>query len=119
MRGFWHIVEAVLACLIMFGFLIVITRNIVVVPEKALDVKAYEILQDLDEQGILRGYAVNYDYQSLDAYVPIYARSHSVQICNATYCAGDVPSAKTIWVGSYIIAGDDSYEPRVIKLYIW
>jgi len=121
MKGFWYIVEAVLAAIIIFGFLIAISVKYFA-PEPVSDVslKGYSILKSLDEQDILRNYTVNLDYNGLNSQIRLFTYNHSIQICNFSgVCNGTRPNATNLWAASYIISGDTLYEPYEIKLYLY
>lgn len=121
MRGFWHTLDAVIAALIITSFFAVAAHTVVVTPgPENLNERAYDLLQGLDEQGILRDYVVNLDTAGLDSEVMLFAYNHSVEICDYSgACTGTAPEAKNVWVGSYLIAGKDSYNPHLVRLYIW
>lgn len=119
MRGFWHTVDAVIACILMMGFILTIGSQAVVPPED-LGEKAYSVLKGLDDQGVLRGYAAAMDADGLDSRVGIYSHNHSVRICdNAGSCTGTIPTAINVHSGNYLVAGNQSYQPRTVKLFIW
>ena len=121
MRGFWFIVEAVFASIIMVSFLLFMGRLYVRAPAlENLDEKTYELLKGLDEQGVLRNYTVNGDFLGLDSEIELYTHNHSVEICNYDLlCEGVKPNASNVWVGTYLVAGNESYNPHMVKLYLW
>ena len=119
MRGFWHTLDAVIACMLMMGFIVAIGR-VGMVPPEDLGTKAYVVLKGLDDQGILRNYTVNLDTDGLDTEVGIYSYNHSVRICDHSgSCTGTIPEALNVYTGDYIIAGKDTYQPHTVRLYIW
>ncbi len=120
MRGFWYMIEAVLAGIILLGFLIMLTSGYVSVPREDMSLKGYGILHELDQQGILRAYAVTGNYSGLNSRIRLFGYNHSVQICNQMgSCLGSMPNAENVWVGNYAIAGEDQYNPKLVKLYVW
>ena len=122
MKGFWHIVDAVLASLIITGFLIVASQSFAVTTGASEDLseRAYGLLQGLDDQGILKTYVANNDASGLNARLAFYTRNHSIQICGYSgVCSGTIPDETDVWVGNYITAGKDNYQPSVIRLYLW
>lgn len=121
MRGFWHIVDAVLAAVIIIGFLTSVSRTFVITPEpESLNERVYDILQGLDDQGVLKGYAASMDASGLNSEIMFYSKNHTIEICDsAGTCTGTRPEASNVWAGSYITAGNNSYQPRLVRLYLW
>jgi hypothetical protein len=131
MRGFWYMLEAVIAGIIIIGFLAVMSQSYMS-PTQDYTIKAYSVLKGLDEQGVLRPYAEAGDWGGLDSEVRIYGRNHSIQLCTASECVGrlpegqeadgrrqESPSVHNVWVGNYIIAGGQDFSPVQVKLYVW
>ena len=113
--------EAVLAIFLIYGFLMVLSSA----PEKAeapqeLKLKAYELLQGLDDAGVLRSLAAANDYAAINAAVDYSAKNHSVSVCEPDgTCHGSAPTAGDVWVGTYALAGDSAYSPKLVKLYLY
>jgi hypothetical protein len=121
MRGFWYTLEAAMGVTIILSFLFLLATNLNVqkVPED-LEIKAQELLKDLDDKGLLRSYAVAKNWSGLNSQINYYSHNHTVQICDSEgTCVGSVPEGSNVWVGSYIIAGDSGYNPLVVKLYLY
>ncbi len=118
MKGFLYIFEAVIAGIIIIGFLIAASS---IQPDSSLLAdKAYEILLGLDEQNQLRAYAENMDAEGLNSKIDLPGYSHTVQICSQTGCSGQAPAdQKNVFVGRYFISGKDSYKPAEVKVYVW
>ncbi len=121
MRGFWHLVDAVMASIIILGFVGLMSQSAILVPEiEDLNFAAFQELKELDEQGILRDYTVAMDPVGLNSEVTLYVYNHSIQICDYSgTCAGERPEDKNVWVGTYLVSGKDYYSPHTVKLYIW
>ncbi|MBU0952989.1 MAG: hypothetical protein KKA90_01030 [Nanoarchaeota archaeon] len=126
MRGFWHTVEAVLAGSLLITFLIVVSQPVFSDPQpKDQQLLAYELLHDLDLQGVLRNDAFFGNATAINSRIQIGHSNHSVQVCTASViCNGTAPEARNVWIGSYMLAGDDldqngEYRPLEVKLYIW
>jgi len=111
--------EAVIAGIIILGFLAVITQSYISAPKDDPAGQAYQSLKSLDQQGILRPYAQAGDWGSINDNVNIYSRNHTVQICDSSRCWGQKPEAPDVWVGSYIISGYQDYHPYTVRLYLW
>lgn len=121
MKGFLYMIEAMLAGIILIGFLMTLAGNNLTLLGDDMSLRGYEILHDLDGQGILRQYAVDGNYSGLNSQIKLISYNHSVQICDqGNVCTGSMPSADNVWVGNYyIIAGEGTYEPYLVKLYMW
>jgi hypothetical protein len=121
MKGFWYMIEAILAGIILMGFLLVLAGGYVRVPGEPVGLKGYEILHDLDRQGMLRPYVLDGNHSGLNSRIRLFGYNHSVQICGQSgSCSGSVPDAGNVWVGNYyIIAGENQYQPYLVKLLMW
>ncbi len=121
MKGFMMTVEAVVACMIIALFLIYMATGSTVssadIADRGL---AYDVLESLDQRGVLRGYAESLDYTGLDAEIDLPQYNHSVAICvPGGSCYGNATGEGDVWSGSYFIAGKGSYSPREVRLFIW
>jgi len=119
MRGFWYMLEAIIAGIIMIGFIAVVSRVYINPSHEDFSLRAYQSLKELDEQGILRIYAAAGDWGSLNSQVRIYDRNHTIEICSPGGCQGGRPEGMNVWVGSYMVSGSQSYQPMQVKLYLW
>lgn len=119
MRGFWHMLEAIVAGLMIMLFLVTIVGRPIAQPGRDLTERAYEILEGLEKRGILRPGADANDYAAEEASINYHAAVSSVQICafDGT-CAGPPPTAKTRWRGTYVLAGANGYAPREVRLFL-
>jgi len=121
MKGYWHLVDAIMASLILVGFMVVVARPVIFVPgpENMNDI-AYGLLEGLDDQGYLRPYAASHDYSGLNSRVAFYSHNHSVQICDyGGSCYGSSPPESNVWVATYLVAGDSVYQPMTVRLFLW
>ena len=120
MRGFWYMLEAVIAGIIIIGFVAAVSTSYISRPsQEDFALQAYSSLKGLDEQGILRPYAAAGDWGYLNSQVRIYGKNHTIEICGTSGCTGGKPEGANVWAGSYIISGDKSYQPLQVKLYLW
>jgi hypothetical protein len=120
MRGFWYMLEAVIAGIIIIGFVAVVSQSYINVSHEDFTLQAYQSLKGLDDQGILRPYAAAGDWGYLNSQVKIYNKNHTVEICSPSGCqGGQKPEGANVWVGSYLISGDQNYQPLQVKLYLW
>ncbi len=119
MRGYVFMLEAVFAGLVLIGFLLYLAQGyarVGTVPEHDFS----GILPALDQEGLLRGHVFSGDVQGLQDEITLPGFQHSVQICApAGACTGQVPDADNVWVSAHFLAGDDSYQPREVNLYVW
>lgn len=119
MRGFWHIIEAVIAGLMIMLFLVTLVKQAPSEEGPDLTRRAFELLRGLDDQEALRGLVESEDANGLAAAVQYAAANRSVEICDHSgACVGTQPSAAERWTGTYLVAGKDSYEPKEVRLYL-
>jgi hypothetical protein len=83
---------------------------------------AYDCLKYIDNKGLLRNYAVNGFESNLVSDLracisPLY--DYTVKMCTSTACNSQLPSNKEVFLSSYIIAGEDTFRPTLINLWIW
>ncbi len=120
MRGFWYMMEAVIAGIIIIGFVAVVSQSYISTSNEDFTLQAYQSLKSMDEQGILRPYAAAGDWGYLNSQVKIYSRNHTIEICSRSGdCAGQKPDGANVWAGSYMISGNQDYQPMLVKLYLW
>ena len=121
MHGIWYVLESVMAVIIMVGFLMLIGTVYITKPYPAdMALRSYNMLQGLDNQGILRNYAERLKYTGIASEMEVYTYNRSVQICDyAGSCVGSAPAATDVWTGTYIVAGLSSYQPHEVRFYVW
>jgi hypothetical protein len=122
MRGIWHTMEAVIASVIVVGFLAAINSAYLFgVQPDDVAIKVYNTLHGLDNRGLLRNYTQALDYVSIANALESYTYNVSVQICDyAGSCVGSTPpTAGNVWTGTYITAGFYEYQPREVRFYLW
>jgi hypothetical protein len=119
MRGYVFILEAVFAGLILLGFMLYLAQGYTQSrsgPEQDFG----WVLPELDQMSLLRGHVYSGDIQGLEGEIAIYGFNHSVQVCDPSGgCLGQIPQARDVWVSAYFLAGEDSYQPREVRLYVW
>ncbi len=121
MRGIWYILESVMAVIIMASFLLLIGSVYIAKPYPAdMALRAYNMLQGMDNRGILRNYTESLNYTGIADAIEYYSYNKSVQICDyAGGCAGSAPSSANVWTGTYMVAGLSAYQPREVRFYLW
>ena len=120
MRGFWHILEAVIAGMIVMLFLTTLVKQPTAgTAPKDLTEQAYQLLHGLEKQEALRTLAANNDAVGVASAVRYAAANRTAQVCDYDgACAGGRPNATQVWSGTYIFAGRNSYSPREVRLYL-
>jgi hypothetical protein len=119
MRGYVFMLEAVFAVMILVGFMLYLghTRAL---SGPSPDQDFSRVLPQLESSGLLRGYVYSGDLQSLEDAIDTPGRSHSIQVCIPSgICTGQTPLAQEVYISTYLLSGEDSYQPREVKLYVW
>lgn len=91
--------------------------------EAQLSDTAYSCLLYSDYNGSLRDYAS----RNMESELVSNLRSclppllnYTARICTTSYCSSsDLPENKTIFLSSYMLAGENSFEPKLINLWVW
>ncbi len=129
MKGFLHILESVLASLLILSSLLYLYGSLPARSQfsslTARDV-GYNCLKDIDNQGLLRNYTLTNNTAGLN---------NSLYVCmprlvnyTVSFCMGDqvlcsgysAPGNRTVVLTSYMVAGEGSkFQPTLIKLYMW
>jgi hypothetical protein len=122
MKGMMHTMEAIL------GSIIVLVGIIIIFPtqprsEIRFSEIGYYCLSYLDQEGLLRYYAINNMNtelnNSLKSCLPAVA-DFKFKICSASDCIDtSVPYGKTVYLSSYLFAGENTYNRRLINLWTW
>ncbi len=121
MKGFWRMVESIAAVTILMVFVLSLSIQYIREPaEPIMKIRGYEILENMDKNGNLRSYVVSDDSNGLSNAISLGGYNHSIEICDYSgTCNGTYPDAENIWLSVYYIAGENTYNPREVKLYIW
>ncbi len=82
----------------------------------------YNCLRYLDYEGVLRNYAANSLESDLISDLrkcvpPIL--NYTARICTSTSCNTELPTDKTIFLSSYLIAGEAQIDRTLINLWVW
>lgn len=121
MKGVIKTLEAALAVIIvLIAVIFVFTPQ----PKSEPQISniGYECLNYLDNKGVLRYYAVNNLESDLKSDLktclfPMF--NYTARVCTTAYCSVQIPENKTVYLSSYLIAGDDTMKPTLINLWIW
>ncbi len=117
MRGYVFMLEALLAGLLLVGFMAYLSGSI---PKQAAFAEAdfSHILPGLDDGGSLRELAYSGDAPGIEDSVNLPGFAHSVQLCYPSGgCQGQALSEGNTMVFPYLLAGDSSFSPLEVRLY--
>jgi hypothetical protein len=124
-KGIMHMVEAVIAVVMILSFLIVLKSKMQPTEDTGREQAiAFEALQALDRQGVLRSYAIEEDYAGLDTQadqaIPA-DFSHATRLCYAgERCVGAALPDKNVFTAGYVISGNETvFKPAQVLLHIW
>jgi hypothetical protein len=121
MKAMMYTIEAVLGTLlILMGILYIYPTNHQ--GETSLSEIGYSCLIYLDQNGLLRHYAVNgmtADLSSSLRNCLPSAAEFSFKVCQSPDCKASVPSDRNVYATSYVIAGDETYDRHLINLWTW
>ena len=116
-----HTMEAILgSILILVGIMVIFPAQ---QNEISLSGVGYSGLNYLDQEGLLRIYAINDMTAELnDSFRSCLPSTvdFKFKICSSADCRDiTIPYNKTVYLSSYLIAGEDTYNKRLINLWIW
>jgi len=120
MKGAIHTLEAILgSVLILVGIIMIFPNQ---QSEKGFSNIGYSCLNYLDQKGLLRQYATSDDTDfnnSLKSCLPS-TLDFKYKVCESTDCKDTtIPYNKTVYLSSYLIAGENTFNKRIINLWIW
>ncbi len=122
MKGFWRMIESVIAVVMLLSFLAVAGGVYFARTGGGADMASlgYEKLRQLDESNELRPYAAAGDTAAINAKIELPGYNHSISLCSPSgTCIGNYTSSRNVVVSSYLMAGNNSYDPLEVRLYIW
>jgi hypothetical protein len=122
MKGFWRMMESVVAVVMLLSFLAVAGGAYFARTDPGTDLASsgYEKLRQLDEGNGLRHYAAAGDAAAINAEIEMPGYNHSIMLCNSSgACIGNYTASRNVVVSSYLIAGNASYAPLEVRLYVW
>ncbi|MBN2102353.1 MAG: hypothetical protein JW716_05785 [Candidatus Aenigmarchaeota archaeon] len=115
--------ESIIAAIILISFLAVLSRQpIVPTYTEDMSVRGYRILMDASQKEAFRYDVYSEDFTNIISSLEIPGYYYNVSICDYSgSCNGHDPlnTNATIWASSYIFSGNGSYEPKILRLYIW
>ncbi|MBI3413201.1 MAG: hypothetical protein HY051_03920 [Candidatus Aenigmarchaeota archaeon] len=124
-KGMMHTIEAIFAILIIMSFLLILRTKLQPAEDTGREQAiALQALQALDQQGLLRSYAIDENHLGMNtqahAVVPT-ELNHTTRLCySGDRCIGDALPDRNVFTASYIIAGNSTYfKPAQVLLHIW
>lgn len=122
MKGMMHTLEAVLgSVLVLVGIMMIFPVQ--QTSEINFSEVGYSCLNYLGQNGLLRYYAINNMNAELNDSLKVCLPSvanFKLKICSTSDCTdNDIPYDKTVYLSSYLIAGENTYNKKIINLWIW
>jgi hypothetical protein len=123
MRGVWKTIEAIIGGLIILLFAAALSSNYMNI-SPSVPVHGYRALSAAYDKGEFRAYAAAMNYSGINEMVEatgyLQGYNHTVQVCSqGGSCAGIQPSKENVWVAGIMVAGDQSYQPMEVILYMY
>jgi len=124
-KGMMHMIEVIIAITMILSFLVILRSTLDPTEDTGREqAMAFQAMQSLDRQGILRSYAIDEDYLGLNTEVDQIIPddfNHSVRFCYmGENCIGDALPDRNIFTASYVIAGNaTNFKPVEILVHIW
>ena len=121
MRATIHTVEAVIGTMI----LLVGVMSIFPVQERTefyFSDDGYSCLRYLDDSGLLRNYVYNGLMGELNSTLAAclpQITGYTFKICQAAPCIDTLPSDRSVFLSSYVLSGDKTYDKRIVNLWLW
>lgn len=123
LKGFWYMIESILTATIVISFLIVLGSSVFVPTySEDMSVSGHRILRDLAQKDSFRARVYLDDQTGIMNEIDIPGYYYNISICNdGGTCNGFDPmeTNSTVWTSSYIFTGRNSYENKVLRLYVW
>ena len=117
-----HTMEAILSSvLILIGVSLIFPMQ--QKAETSFSEDGYACLKYLDQEGLLRYYVLNSMNTELESSLksclpPV--SDFKFKICNTADCRDvTVPYTKTVYLSSYLISGENTYNRKIINLWVW
>ena len=121
MKATIHTIEAIIGTLI----LLVGVMSIYPISDGEdvyLSEDGYNCLKYLDDSGQLRNYVYNglitEINNSLRDCLP-QVTGYTFKICATMDCSETLPIDRSIFLSSYLLSGQKSYDPKIINLWVW
>lgn len=82
----------------------------------------YACLKYMDDAGVLRNYVYNSMTDELNSTLRECLPQiidYTFKICATTTCTTDLPADKSVFLSSYLLSGDKTYDKKIINLWLW
>jgi len=117
-----HTMEAILgSILVLIGVAIILPTQ--QQREISFSESGYSCLNYLDQKGLLRNYVVNDMITELNNSFKNCLPSltdFKFKICSTSNCIDTtIPYNKTVYLSSYLITGENTYNKKLINLWVW
>lgn len=117
MKGVIHTLEVVIALAMITVALVGLFKPLPASDDSAQLIKTgYAALQHLEDTGILRPAAATKDATTIRSALQPLLASFELELCDPA-CAGTVRQGAVAL--DYFVAGDGSYNPVHLRLYLW
>lgn len=121
MKGFSYTMEAVFGAILI---LLTLLNIYAIIPrtENNLSELGYNCLKNIDNKGLLRYYALNELNLELNSNLREclpFSIDFKFKVCSTADCNISLPQDKSVFLSSYLIAGDSSFSPTLINLWVW
>lgn len=121
MKGYIKTLEAGIAIVLILVSMIFLFSDRARKEPQLSDI-GYNCLKYLDYKGVLRYYAVNNLESSLISNLrgcipPIL--NYKARICTTTSCNTQLPTDRTVFLSSYLIAGENTINNVLINVWVW
>ena len=113
--------EALIAGMILLASVVILFPPSVIAQSQVPSI-SYNCLKDLDNKGLLRYYAENFQASELEDSLKSCLPStldYKVKICDSSDCNPDSLPNKEVVLSSYVISGDQKSENRLINMWLW
>jgi hypothetical protein len=122
MKGMMHTLEAVLgSVLVLVGIMMIFPVQ--QISEINFSEIGHSCLNYLDQNGLLRYYTINNMNTELNDSLKVClsaVANFKFKICSTSDCIDNsIPYDKTVYLSSYLIAGENTYNRKLINLWTW
>jgi hypothetical protein len=119
-KGYMKTLEASLSIVLVLVFIVFLFPQRSYIEPQASD-KTHYCLEHLEQGGLLGYYAENgmeseLNRDMISCMLPFNA---TARICSSADCSASLPSGKSVFMSSYMTAGQAVFGPRLINVWVW
>lgn len=123
MKGAWKTVEAVMAGVVILIFAAALGATSLQASPRA-PAQSHRALQAIFDEPELRQLADGLDCPAIESLVSesgyLAGYGQSVQVCDEQdNCCGQAPAVDNVWASTILLAGDETYRPVEVTLFIY